>query len=114
MRHEGSAYFQDDMVAYLRGEGIVIMTSGGGGEHWPKRCSGARRRCMAFPTSSRLNAHPLAWTSHPCGVLWGLRLDQSRLGGEVPNSRDSHGSRAGEALCGVTNTLLCPRRTAGT
>ncbi len=31
VRHEGSAYFQDDMVAYLRGAGIVVMTSGGGG-----------------------------------------------------------------------------------
>jgi CubicO group peptidase (beta-lactamase class C family) len=31
IRHEGSAYFQDDMVEYLRGNGIVVMTSGGGG-----------------------------------------------------------------------------------
>jgi hypothetical protein len=31
IRHEGSAYFQDDMVEYLRGDGIVVMTSGGGG-----------------------------------------------------------------------------------
>ena len=31
MRHEGSAYFQDDMIAYLHGSGIVVMTSGGGG-----------------------------------------------------------------------------------
>jgi len=31
IRHEGSAYFQDDMVAYLHGSGIVVMTSGGGG-----------------------------------------------------------------------------------
>lgn len=31
VRHEGSAYFQDDMVAYLQGSGIVVMTSGGGG-----------------------------------------------------------------------------------
>lgn len=28
VRHQGSAYFQDDMVAYLRGGGIVVMTSG--------------------------------------------------------------------------------------
>ncbi len=32
IRHGGSAYFQDDMVLYLRGNGIVVMTSGGGGE----------------------------------------------------------------------------------
>ncbi len=33
VRHGGSAYFQDDMVAYLRGAGVVVMTSGGrGGE----------------------------------------------------------------------------------
>jgi Beta-lactamase len=31
IRHEGSAYFQDDMLEYLRGNGIVVMTSGGGG-----------------------------------------------------------------------------------
>jgi CubicO group peptidase (beta-lactamase class C family) len=31
IRHEGSAFFQDDMVEYLRGNGIVVMTSGGGG-----------------------------------------------------------------------------------
>ena len=31
VRHEGSAYFQDDMVEYLHGSGIVVMTSGGGG-----------------------------------------------------------------------------------
>ena len=31
VRHEGSAYFQDDMVEYLRGNGIVVMTSGGAG-----------------------------------------------------------------------------------
>jgi CubicO group peptidase (beta-lactamase class C family) len=31
MRHEGSAFFQDDMVEYLHGNGIVVMTSGGGG-----------------------------------------------------------------------------------
>jgi CubicO group peptidase (beta-lactamase class C family) len=31
IRHEGSAYFQDDMVEYLHGNGIVVMTSGGGG-----------------------------------------------------------------------------------
>ena len=31
MRHEGSAYFQDDMIAYVHGPGIVVMTSGGGG-----------------------------------------------------------------------------------
>lgn len=31
IRHEGSAYFQDDMVEYLRGNGIVVMTSDGGG-----------------------------------------------------------------------------------
>ena len=32
IRHEGSAYFQDDMVEYLNdGNGIVVMTSGGGG-----------------------------------------------------------------------------------
>lgn len=31
IRHEGSAYFQDDMVEYLRADGIVVMTSGGGG-----------------------------------------------------------------------------------
>jgi len=30
--HEGSGYFEDDMVEYLRGgNGIVVMTSGGGG-----------------------------------------------------------------------------------
>jgi CubicO group peptidase (beta-lactamase class C family) len=31
IRHEGSAYFQDDMVEYLGGSGIVVMTSGGDG-----------------------------------------------------------------------------------
>ncbi|UWZ83960.1 serine hydrolase [Occallatibacter riparius] len=31
IRHEGSGYFQDDMVEYLHGNGIVVMTSGGGG-----------------------------------------------------------------------------------
>jgi CubicO group peptidase (beta-lactamase class C family) len=31
LRHEGSALFQDDMVAYLHGNGIVVMTSGGDG-----------------------------------------------------------------------------------
>lgn len=31
IRHEGSGYFQDDMVEYLDGNGIVVMTSGGGG-----------------------------------------------------------------------------------
>jgi CubicO group peptidase (beta-lactamase class C family) len=31
IRHEGSAYFQNDMVEYLNGNGIVVMTSGGGG-----------------------------------------------------------------------------------
>lgn len=31
IRHEGSAFFQDDMVAYLHGNGIVVMTSGGDG-----------------------------------------------------------------------------------
>ena len=31
IRHEGSAFFQDDMVEYLHGGGIVVMTSGGGG-----------------------------------------------------------------------------------
>jgi CubicO group peptidase (beta-lactamase class C family) len=31
IRHEGSAYFQDDMLEYLRGNGIVVMTTGGGG-----------------------------------------------------------------------------------
>ncbi|HEY0161121.1 MAG TPA: serine hydrolase domain-containing protein [Edaphobacter sp.] len=31
VRHQGSAYFQDDMLAYLRGGGIVVMTSGGDG-----------------------------------------------------------------------------------
>jgi hypothetical protein len=31
IRHEGSAYFQDDMVEYLHGNGIVVMTSGGEG-----------------------------------------------------------------------------------
>lgn len=31
IRHEGSGYFQDDMVEYLHGDGIVVMTSGGGG-----------------------------------------------------------------------------------
>jgi hypothetical protein len=31
VRHGGSAYFQDDMVEYLRGNGIIVMTSGGGG-----------------------------------------------------------------------------------
>ena len=31
IRHEGSAFFQDDMVEYLNGNGIVVMTSGGGG-----------------------------------------------------------------------------------
>jgi CubicO group peptidase (beta-lactamase class C family) len=31
IRHEGSAFFQDDMVEYLHGNGIVVMTSGGGG-----------------------------------------------------------------------------------
>ncbi len=30
-RHEGSAYFEDDMVAYLHGNGLVVMTSGGDG-----------------------------------------------------------------------------------
>jgi CubicO group peptidase (beta-lactamase class C family) len=33
IRHEGSGYFQDDMVEYLHdGNGIVVMTSGGGGQ----------------------------------------------------------------------------------
>ena len=36
IRHEGSAFFQDDMVEYLRGkgaggDGVVVMTSGGNG-----------------------------------------------------------------------------------
>ena len=31
IRHEGSAFFQDDMVEYLHGNGIVVMTCGGGG-----------------------------------------------------------------------------------
>jgi len=31
IRHEGSAYFQNDIVQYLHGNGIVVMTSGGGG-----------------------------------------------------------------------------------
>jgi CubicO group peptidase (beta-lactamase class C family) len=31
IRHGGSALFQDDMVEYLHGNGIVVMTSGGGG-----------------------------------------------------------------------------------
>lgn len=31
IRHEGSAFFQDEMVAYLHGDGIVVMTSGGDG-----------------------------------------------------------------------------------
>jgi CubicO group peptidase (beta-lactamase class C family) len=31
VRHEGSAFFQDEMVAYLHGDGIVVMTSGGDG-----------------------------------------------------------------------------------
>lgn len=32
IRHEGSGYFQDDMVEYLHdGNGLVVMTSGGGG-----------------------------------------------------------------------------------
>jgi CubicO group peptidase (beta-lactamase class C family) len=33
IRHDGSGYFEDDMVEYLHGNGIVVMTSGGrGGE----------------------------------------------------------------------------------
>ncbi len=32
IRHGGSAYFQDDMVEYLHGSGIVVMTSGGAGD----------------------------------------------------------------------------------
>jgi CubicO group peptidase (beta-lactamase class C family) len=31
LRHEGSGVFEDDMVAYLHGNGIVVMTSGGDG-----------------------------------------------------------------------------------
>jgi CubicO group peptidase (beta-lactamase class C family) len=31
IRHEGSGYFQDDMVEYLDSNGVVVMTSGGGG-----------------------------------------------------------------------------------
>jgi hypothetical protein len=31
VRHEGSGLFEDDMVAYLHGNGIVVMTSGGDG-----------------------------------------------------------------------------------
>ncbi len=31
VRHEGSAFFQDEMDAYLHGDGIVVMTSGGDG-----------------------------------------------------------------------------------
>jgi CubicO group peptidase (beta-lactamase class C family) len=31
MRHGGSAFFQDEMVAYFHGDGIVVMTSGGDG-----------------------------------------------------------------------------------
>jgi CubicO group peptidase (beta-lactamase class C family) len=31
LRHEGSGVFEDDMVAYFHGNGIVVMTSGGDG-----------------------------------------------------------------------------------
>jgi CubicO group peptidase (beta-lactamase class C family) len=55
VRHEGSAYFQDDMVSYLRGSGIVVMTSGGEEERLQKNSSAVRGPFMAFRTSSRLN-----------------------------------------------------------
>ncbi len=32
LEQEGSAFFQDDMVAYVHGSGVVVMTSGGDGQ----------------------------------------------------------------------------------
>ncbi|WP_165420385.1 serine hydrolase, partial [Edaphobacter modestus] len=49
IRHEGSAFFQDDMVEYLHGNGIVVMTSGGGGGELAEQVIRSAGTVYGFP-----------------------------------------------------------------
>jgi CubicO group peptidase (beta-lactamase class C family) len=49
VRHEGSGVFEDDMVAYLRGNGIVVMTSGGDGGPLTEEILRSAGRVYGFP-----------------------------------------------------------------
>lgn len=49
IRHEGSGYFQNDMVEYLRGNGIVVMTSGGRGGQLAEEIIRSAAKVYDFP-----------------------------------------------------------------
>jgi CubicO group peptidase (beta-lactamase class C family) len=90
IRHEGSGYFEDDMVEYLRGNGIVVMTSGGGGgalEDEVIRCAGS---VYGFPDFKSIE-HSVV--DVPASVLHGyvgtyeyikVALDGDHLTAEIP------------------------------
>jgi CubicO group peptidase (beta-lactamase class C family) len=49
LRHEGSGVFEDDMIAYLHGNGIVVMTSGGDGEPLAEQILRSAGSVYGFP-----------------------------------------------------------------
>jgi hypothetical protein len=90
VRHEGSAYFQDDMVAYLRGAGIVVMTSGGGGGTLAEELLRSAATVYGFPDFKPIERSPVSVDQSSLGRLVGVYdwmkvgLDGSFLTAEIP------------------------------
>ena len=90
VRHEGSAYFQDDMVAYLRGAGIVVMTSGGGGGTLAEELLRSAATVYGFPDFKPIERSPVSVDQSSLGRFVGVYdwmkvgLDGSFLTAEIP------------------------------
>ena len=90
IRHEGSAYFQDDMVEYLHGSGIVVMTSGGGGGTLAEEVLRSAANVYGFPdfrpekrTAVELASSTLSRYAGTYGYIK-VALGQGFLTAEIP------------------------------
>ena len=90
VRHEGSAYFQNDMVAYLRGSGIVVMTSGGEGGALAEEVLRSARTVYGFPDFKSIQHSVVdvpASTLHDYAGTYAytqVALDGDHLTAEIP------------------------------
>lgn len=91
IRHEGSAFFQDDMVEYLRGDGIVVMTSGGGGGAIADEVMRSAATVYDFPDFRSVEHSVVAVAPSALSRFVGtyvyvrVALDGDHLTAEIPN-----------------------------
>ncbi|WP_263366657.1 beta-lactamase family protein [Edaphobacter bradus] len=91
IRHEGSAFFQDDMVEYLDGNGIVVMTSGGGGGELAEEVIRSAGTVYDFPDFKSIEHSVVDLPASIMGAYVGtyayikVALEDDHLTAEIPS-----------------------------